>query len=53
MIMSMAIETAYAIDDQQKHEISLQAVLDCFVPKTCFPTDKEQPKGCTMYGIFQ
>jgi hypothetical protein len=53
MIMSMAIETAYSIDDQQKHDISVQTILDCFVPDKCFSDEERESKGCTMYSIFQ
>ena len=52
-MVAMAVETVYAMRNKPAHpyDISVQAILDCYTPKTCFHEDEKSKdisklKGC-------
>ena len=55
MVPAKAIETAHAIHDNTKYDISYQAILDCLSPNKCFyePLSGVDPTGCTVKDFLE
>lgn len=54
LAIAAAIELAHAIHDRTKYDLSIQAILDCFVPTKCFPSSTNPDgSGCTARDILK